>query len=62
MRTGLYSDGSRVNIHGERNGFIYITFVDGSNKGITTKVPESWVTEDDYTDLNLYDESLPLDY
>ena len=42
--TGTYSDGSAVRIIGRRNGFIYITFLDGAHKGITTKVPPSWVT------------------
>lgn len=42
--TGTYSDGSIVTILGERGGFIYITFVDGPHRGISTKVPASWVT------------------
>jgi hypothetical protein len=43
---GTYSDGSRVKVHGHRRGFVYITFVDGHNSGVTTKVPTSWVVED----------------
>lgn len=44
MNHGTYeADGSSVTVHGERNGFTYVTFNDGPNKGITTKVPSSWV-------------------
>lgn len=46
-RTGRYSDGSAVVIHGIRNGFTYVTFQDGRNKGITCKVPSSWVDVDE---------------
>lgn len=42
---GTYSDGSQVRIEGHRNGFAYITFLDGRNVGITCKVPAAWVTE-----------------
>lgn len=42
---GIYTaDASSVNIIGFRGGWVYITFTDGSNEGITTKVPTSWVT------------------
>lgn len=43
---GIYDvDNSVVQIEGRRNGFIYITFLDGRNSGISCKVPESWVSE-----------------
>lgn len=44
---GIYSDGSQVEIIGRRGGFTYVTFLNGSNKGITCKVPSSWVTTDE---------------
>lgn len=44
---GTYSDGSRVRIHGHRNGFTYITFLSGPNNGTTVKVPSSWVATED---------------
>ena len=43
---GTYSDGSRVVIVGERGGFVYVTFMNGPNKGVTCKVPPAWVQRD----------------
>jgi hypothetical protein len=48
---GTYSKGmgsaeARVTVIGYKGGFTYVTFLDGSNKGITSKVPSSWVTVD----------------
>ena len=48
---GTYSKGmgsaeARVTAIGSRGGFTYVTFLDGSKKGTTSKVPSSWVTSD----------------
>lgn len=48
MRTGTYtSDSSRVRIDGIQGIFVYITFLDGQHRGISCKVPASWVKRDE---------------
>lgn len=44
MTTGTYSDGGKVEVIGFSGGFAYITFLEGPCKGVSTKVPEGWVS------------------
>lgn len=49
-RTGRYTFGKHsfaVRIEAERNGWVYITFLEGCDKGTTVKVSPSWVEEDE---------------